>query len=78
MDVLSSCVLQSCVKKHREAVKLTKLAERLGGVVSKIDSNSKMAVRHQNLSSLVVLISRSRQYHSHGCLLALSTCVLSL
>jgi len=36
---------QAAVKKHREAVKYGKLAERLGAVASRIDTVSKMAVR---------------------------------
>lgn len=45
------CV-QSAVKKHREAVKYAKLAERLGAVASRIDTVSKMAVRGLELQDL--------------------------
>jgi len=57
------------VKKHREAVKYGKLAERLGAVASRIDTVSKMAVR-QCLAAfypnVTLLLCRALQVCPHA------------
>ena len=61
--------VQAAVKKHREAVKYGKLAERLGAVASRIDTVSKMAVCcYHLLQPAYMLPTKQRPAQSeHGC-----------
>lgn len=61
----------SAVKKHREAVKFAKLAERLGAVASRIDTVSKMAGASKSLVLLVTELGEELKGSSEGKVVAI-------
>jgi len=56
----------AAVKKHREAVKFAKLAERLGAVASRIDTVSKMAGASKSLVQLVTELGEELKGSGEG------------
>jgi len=56
----------AAIKKHREAVKFAKLAERLGAVASRIDTVSKMAGASKSLVQLVTELGEELKGSGEG------------